>query len=78
MDERPELVKQENKSTHTPMHLAAKDNKVDVLTVLLEHDPSLGAMLGLLESFLNIVLTLLRRKRLDMPSYSGIIWQGRK
>ncbi|WVZ64181.1 hypothetical protein U9M48_013743 [Paspalum notatum var. saurae] len=39
---RSELVVQENENKHTPMHLAVNEGKVDVLTVLLEHDPSLG------------------------------------
>jgi ankyrin repeat protein len=42
METRPWLVSLENENKYTPMHLAAYENKVDVLTVLLEHDPFLG------------------------------------
>ncbi|CAN6180347.1 unnamed protein product [Urochloa humidicola] len=38
----PGLIRQENEGKRTPVHLAAQDNKIDVLTVLLEHDPSLA------------------------------------
>ncbi|WVZ64199.1 hypothetical protein U9M48_013760, partial [Paspalum notatum var. saurae] len=46
MEKRPELARQENENKHTPMHLAAKGNQVDVLTVLLEHDQSLGYLIS--------------------------------
>ena len=42
MEARPLLVRQENEDKRTPMYLAAKENKIEVLRVLLEHDPSLG------------------------------------
>ncbi|CAL4985142.1 unnamed protein product [Urochloa decumbens] len=42
METRPWLATQENGSKHTPMHMAADEDKIEVLTVLLEHDPSLG------------------------------------
>ncbi|CAL4948018.1 unnamed protein product [Urochloa decumbens] len=42
METRPWLVTQENWNKHTPMHLAANENKIEVLKVLLEHHPSLG------------------------------------
>jgi hypothetical protein len=42
METRPGLVRQENEDKRTPIYLAAKENKIDVLTILLEHDPSLG------------------------------------
>ncbi|WVZ53436.1 hypothetical protein U9M48_004379 [Paspalum notatum var. saurae] len=46
MEKRPELAWQENENKHTPMHLATKGNKVDLLTVLLQHDPSLGYLIS--------------------------------
>ncbi|WVZ64167.1 hypothetical protein U9M48_013730, partial [Paspalum notatum var. saurae] len=46
MEIHPEFARQENEDAHTPMHLAAKGNKVDVLTILLEHDPSLGYLVS--------------------------------
>jgi ankyrin repeat protein len=42
MEARPWLVRQGNEEKRTPMYLAAIENKIDVLRVLLEHDPSLG------------------------------------
>ncbi|KAF8711355.1 hypothetical protein HU200_029384 [Digitaria exilis] len=42
METRPWLVKQENELLKTPVHQAAIEDKVDVLTVLLEHNRSLG------------------------------------
>ncbi|KAJ1255230.1 hypothetical protein BS78_K273400 [Paspalum vaginatum] len=42
----PWLAKQENANKCTPMHLAAYEDKIDVLSVLLEHDPSLGYLIS--------------------------------
>ncbi|CAN6323364.1 unnamed protein product [Urochloa humidicola] len=42
METRPWLAREENNSKNTPMQLAVQWDKVDVLRVLLEHDPSLG------------------------------------
>jgi ankyrin repeat protein len=38
----PALAREEDTVTKTPVHLAALYDKIDVLGVLLEHDPSLG------------------------------------
>ncbi|CAD6254316.1 unnamed protein product [Miscanthus lutarioriparius] len=46
MEMRPWLARQESEDKYTPMHLAAYQNKVDVLTVLLEHDPFLGYLIS--------------------------------
>ncbi|KAF8730808.1 hypothetical protein HU200_016671 [Digitaria exilis] len=42
METRPWLVKQENELLKTPIHQAASEDKVHVLTLLLEHNRSLG------------------------------------
>ncbi|OQU83143.1 hypothetical protein SORBI_3005G083340 [Sorghum bicolor] len=42
MEARPWLVRQENEDKRTPMNLAAHKNQIEVLRVLLQHDPSLG------------------------------------
>ncbi|KAJ1275130.1 hypothetical protein BS78_05G113200 [Paspalum vaginatum] len=42
----PWLVKQENEKKWTPMHLAAFEDEIDVLSALLEHDPSLGYLVS--------------------------------
>jgi len=42
METRPWLATEENENRHTPVHLAAYDGEINALTVLLEHDPSLG------------------------------------
>jgi ankyrin repeat protein len=42
MEARPWLAREEDKSSNTPMHLAVRWHKIDVLSVLLEHDRSLG------------------------------------
>jgi len=42
MEARPWLAREEDKSSNTPMHLAVRWHKSDVLSVLLEHDRSLG------------------------------------
>jgi ankyrin repeat protein len=42
MKTRPGLAREENKANRTPMHLAVFWDKINVLRVLLEHDPSLG------------------------------------
>ena len=46
MEKHPSLARQENERKHTPMHLAANEDKVDVLTALLEHDRSLGYLIS--------------------------------
>ena len=46
MEKHPLLARQENERKHTPMHLAANEDKVDVLTALLEHDRSLGYLIS--------------------------------
>ncbi|RLM68977.1 protein ACCELERATED CELL DEATH 6-like isoform X1 [Panicum miliaceum] len=46
METRPWLARQENESKHTPMHMAAKEDSVDVLSALLEHDRSLGYLVS--------------------------------
>jgi ankyrin repeat protein len=46
METRPWLARQESEDMYTPVHLAAYENKVDVLTVLLEHDPFLGYLIS--------------------------------
>ncbi|CAL4988820.1 unnamed protein product [Urochloa decumbens] len=43
---RPRLARQETGKKQTPMHLAAYENKIDVLRVLLQHDPSLGYLIS--------------------------------
>ncbi|PUZ44130.1 hypothetical protein GQ55_8G065700 [Panicum hallii var. hallii] len=42
MKTRPGLAREEDKENRTPMHLAVIWDKINVLRVLLEHDPSLG------------------------------------
>ncbi|CAL4994802.1 unnamed protein product [Urochloa decumbens] len=47
METRPRLVREETWSyQYTPMHLAAVENKIDLLKVLLEHGPSLGYLIS--------------------------------
>jgi ankyrin repeat protein len=46
MEMRPWLARQESEDKYTPMHLAAYQNKVDVLTVLQENDPFLGYLIS--------------------------------
>ncbi|CAO2141254.1 unnamed protein product [Urochloa humidicola] len=46
IETRPLLARQENKNKQTPMHLAASEDMVEVLTVLLEHDQSLGYLIS--------------------------------
>ena len=46
MEMRPWLARQESEDKYTPINLAAYQNKVDVLTVLLEHDPFLGYLIS--------------------------------
>jgi len=45
MEKHPLLARQENENNNTPMHLAAIEAKLDVFTVLLEHDRSLGYLI---------------------------------
>jgi len=46
MEKHPSLARQENETKNTPMHLAANEDKVDVITALLEHDRSLGYLIS--------------------------------
>jgi ankyrin repeat protein len=46
METRPWLARQENENKYTPMHLAAYEDKIVVITVLLEHDPLLGYLIS--------------------------------
>ncbi|KAG2559199.1 hypothetical protein PVAP13_8NG293652 [Panicum virgatum] len=46
MEKHPLLARQENENNNTPMHLAAFEDKLDVFTVLLEHDRSLGYLIS--------------------------------
>ena len=46
MEKHPLLARQENENNNTPMHLAAIEDKLDVFTVLLEHDRSLGYLIS--------------------------------
>ena len=46
MEKHPLLARQENENNHTPMHLAANEDKVDELTALLEQDRSLGYLIS--------------------------------
>jgi ankyrin repeat protein len=46
METRPWLVSEETENKHTPIHLAAYEDKIDVITVLLEHDLSLGYLIS--------------------------------
>jgi ankyrin repeat protein len=46
METRPWQARQENEDKYTPMHLAAYEDKIDVITVLLEHDPFLGYLIS--------------------------------
>ncbi|KAJ1274500.1 hypothetical protein BS78_05G066600 [Paspalum vaginatum] len=45
METRPQLAREENADKSSPMHQAIHDKKIDIVTVLLEHDPSLGYLL---------------------------------
>jgi len=54
MEKHPSLARQENERKHTPMHLAANEDKVDVLTALLEHDRSLGYLISTLQHLINM------------------------
>ncbi|WVZ69504.1 hypothetical protein U9M48_018278 [Paspalum notatum var. saurae] len=45
MKTRPQLATEENADKSSPMHQAIHDKKIDIVTVLLEHDPSLGYLL---------------------------------
>lgn len=46
MEKHPLLARQENENNNTPMHLAAIEDKLDVFTVLLEQDRSLGYLIS--------------------------------
>ncbi|RLM69413.1 protein ACCELERATED CELL DEATH 6-like isoform X1 [Panicum miliaceum] len=46
METRPWLAREENEQTATPMHMAVLWGKIDMLTLLLEHDRYLGYVLN--------------------------------
>ncbi|KAJ1275170.1 hypothetical protein BS78_05G115600 [Paspalum vaginatum] len=46
LDRLPQLAQQESNSRLTPIHLATLEAKIDVLTVLLEHDQSFGYIIS--------------------------------
>jgi ankyrin repeat protein len=46
MEACPGLARQENEDKCTPMHVAVIENKIDVFTVLLQYDPSLGYLIS--------------------------------
>ncbi|KAJ1276884.1 hypothetical protein BS78_05G250600, partial [Paspalum vaginatum] len=46
METRPELVREEDDSKNTPIQMAVLWDKIDVLTVMLQHDRSLGYMVN--------------------------------
>ncbi|KAJ4818569.1 ankyrin repeat family protein [Rhynchospora pubera] len=43
---RPSLAREENESGNSPMHLCVLWNKLDVIRVLLQYDPSLGYLIN--------------------------------
>ncbi|KAJ4794719.1 Ankyrin repeat family protein [Rhynchospora pubera] len=43
---RPSLAREENESGNTPMHLCVLWNKLDVIRVLLQYDPSFGYLIN--------------------------------
>ncbi|CAD6257611.1 unnamed protein product [Miscanthus lutarioriparius] len=49
---RPALATEEDTSTNTPLHLAVLRDKIDVLSVLLDHDRSLGGHVGVARELL--------------------------
>ncbi|OEL15505.1 Ankyrin repeat-containing protein [Dichanthelium oligosanthes] len=46
LNRHPQLISEETENNLTPMHLAVSEEKIDVLTVLLEYDQSLGYLIS--------------------------------